>query len=518
MNFLKDIFARGNTIINNTNKKCTVYFMENACESDFEDATSLIKENGYTKRKEGYFGTSHRYEAYENENAGVFVNYYKNTNVLTVLKESDCKFFEFSDSLGGVRVKPQISQIHLEDVGMSYAIRLSDGRYIIIDGGRDFEPDADELFKTVKEGSPDEKPVIAAWILTHAHSDHFHCVMPFMDKYGELVTVERFMYNFPERDDLEHYPRLKHKDKRFVDSSIYTNIPLMEERIAKCGAKVYMPHTGQKYIIGDAVLEILSSIDDTIHVSDDINPTSLFIRMELGGQVILWSADASYSDGCIPDRYADYLKADILQIPHHGFGMGNPKKEIEGYEYIKPDTCFLPVSDYNAFNAFCINKPSAKHIMMHMDIDELITGDETRTITLPYTPPASAKSVLKEKAECGLNSCGARCWVFGELSTARESDFEFSILNMTHSQVKVTIEMHFEESGRTVRYIYYTADPLKISSINIIGEEIDSESLFFNWMSLKEKGIPENSRFAVRFLSDVPLVITHKEHKESYHS
>ena len=209
----------------------------------------------------------------------------------------------------------------------------------------DLEPDADELFKTIKEGSPDEKPVIAAWILTHAHSDHFHCVMPFMDKYGELVTVERFMYNFPERDDLEHYPKLKHKDKRFVDSSIYTNIPLMEERIAKCGAKVYMPHTGQKYIIGDAVLEILSSIDDTIHVSDDINPTSLFIRMELGGQVILWSADASYSDGCIPDRYADYLKADILQIPHHGFGMGNPKKEIEGYEYIKPETCFLPVSD-----------------------------------------------------------------------------------------------------------------------------------------------------------------------------
>ena len=78
---------------------------------------------------------------------------------------------------------------------------------------------------------------------------------------------------------------------------------MMEERVKKSGAKVYMPHTGQKYIIGDAVLEILSSIDDTIHLSDDLNPTSLMIRMELGGQVIMWSADASYSDEFVCERY-----------------------------------------------------------------------------------------------------------------------------------------------------------------------------------------------------------------------
>ena len=95
----------------------------------------------------------------------------------------------------------------------------------------------------------------------------------------------------------------------------WNNVKICEYLEDKCGAKVYMPHTGQKYIIGDAVLEILSSIDDTIHVSDDINPTSLFIRMELGGQVILWSADASYSHGFIPERYGNFLKADILQIP-----------------------------------------------------------------------------------------------------------------------------------------------------------------------------------------------------------
>ena len=518
MEFLNDIFTKRNAIINNTNKASVAYYMTNAPEQDFEDCKELLKQNGYLKRKEGYFGAFHRFEAYEGNDKSVFINYYKNTEILTIVEEKDCRFFEFSDTFGGVKVKPQITQVHLEDFGMSYAIRLSDGRFIVIDGGRDFKPDADELFRCLKEGSPDEKPIIAAWIFTHAHSDHFHCIMPFYDTYGKDVVIERFMYNFPERDDTAHYPKLTAKDSRFVDSSPYTNIALMEERVAKSGAKVYMPHTGQKYIIGDAVLEILSSIDDTIHLSNDLNPTSLMIRMELGGQVILWSADASYSHGFIPERYGSYLKADILQIPHHGFGMGDAKKEIEGYELIKPETCFLPVSEYNAFNAFCIHKPSAKHIMMHMNIGELITGDETRTIPLPYTPAESAKSILKEKVSDGIKSAGAKCWIFQNLSTAQKSDFEFCLLNTTHSAIKVCMELFFENSANTVRYIYYTVPPLTLKPLNIIGEEVEADSVFFNWMSLKERGIPENAEFAVRFLSDIPIVVTHKNHKESYRS
>ena len=517
MDFLKSFFENKNVTANNTNKNCVVYYVENASEADFEECTKLLEENAYSKRKESYFGACHRYKAYQCENTGVFVNYYKNTNVLTVLKEERCKFFDFSDTLGGVKVKPQISQIHLEDFGMSYAVRLSDGRFILIDGGREFEPDADRLFNCIKEGTPEGKPVIAAWIMTHPHNDHFHCFMPFFDKYSNDVTIERFMYNFPNRDDTLHYPGLTSTDKRFdYDCSPYGNIPLMEERIAKTGAKVYMPHTGQKYIIGDAVLEILSSIDDTIHLSQDVNATSLVIRMELGGQVILWSADASYSDAYLCERYGSYLKSDILQIPHHGFGMGDAKKEIESYELIMPETCFIPVSDYNAFSAICIHKPSAKHIMMHMDIAELITGEETRTITLPYTPPKSAKNVLKEKAEEGLKAAGSKAWIFSDLDTSDMESFEYSILNISHSMVNLNIEMYFEDPERNLKYIYYTLPSQSIKNLNIIGEEVNSESLFFNWMSLKTRGIPQNCKFAVRFLSDIPVVITNKKYKESY--
>ena len=48
--------------------------------------------------------------------------------------------------------------------------------------------------------------------------------------------------------------------------------------------------------------------------------------------------------------------------------------------------------------------------------------------------------------------------------------------------------------------------------------DVDGDALFFNWMSLKLRGIPENALFSVRFMSDIPVVISHKSHAAAYHS
>ena len=515
--FLSDILSQGKMFKNKSNRFTDVYYVENSGESAFAECSKRLLENGYIKRKESYFGEGHLFEAFEGNGEGLFLNFFKNTNTLSLVLEKDCRYFEFSDNLGPITAKPQITQVHLEDFGMSYVVRLSDSRFIVIDGGREFEPDADRLYECLKSGTEDEKPVIAAWIMTHPHSDHFHCFMKFWDKYGKDVAIERFLYNFPEHDDEEHYPAIKKKDWRFEDSSIYTNIPLMEKRVVESGAKVYMPHTGQRYTIGDAVIEILSSIDDTVHKSQNVNAASLVMRMVLGGQVILWSADASYSDAMLVERYSSYLKADILQIPHHGFQSGSFEAEIAGYEIIKPKVCFLPVSEYNAYIAFCANRPSARHIMERMDIDELITGDITRTITLPYTAPASAKYEYKQKLSDGVMSNGSKSWVYMGLNTSVKEDFEYSVLNMTHSAARVWVEIYYEGAADIIRYITINLSPMTYKNVNIVGEEADGDALFFNWMSLKSKGVPENKNFAVRFLSDMEIVVKHKIHKEAYH-
>ena len=252
--------------------------------------------------------------------------------------------------------------------------------------------------------------------------------------------------------------------------------------------------------------------------SGNINAASLVIRMELAGQVILWSTDASYSIAKLPERYGKHLKADILQVPHHGFQCGNAEGEIAGYELIQPRVCLLPVSDFNAYTAFCIHRKATAHLMRMDCADEIITGEEQRTLTLPYVPRPEAKREHTDKYLRGLADCGSRVWFFSELSTACEEDLVFSLLNTTHVAATVWIELFFADKSRAIRNIKASISPLSFQKLCVIGDEVDHDALYFNRMTVKKRGIPENEFFAIRFRSDVPLVVSHSKHQASYHA
>lgn len=501
-----------------TNAHARVTVISNVQKESFFDYCRLFEEKGFEKREERERGVQ-LYAAFYCDGKGIFINYFDSLCNLYIVEETECLYFSFRDAGRAKCVDPQITQVELEDFGMSYAIRLSDGRFIVMDGGRHFEPDAERLYKSLKEGSPYEKPVIATWIMTHPHSDHFEGFLPFMKMHRDDVVIESFLLNFPEHDDLIHYPKLAYKDARFeIDSSPLVNIPLMYEYMAQTGAPIYMGHTGQTYMFGDAVMEILSCMDDTVLYTDNINSTSLVMRMELGGQIILFMTDASFSAAQLNDKYGEYLKSDILQVPHHGFSNGTTEESIRGYNNISPKICLMPVSDYNAYYTFCAFKDCTKHLLTNVGIEEMITGTPQRTITLPYTAPAYAKAELAEKYLHGQASAGARTWFFTELSTSRPEDFEFTVLNTLHAQAKVCIELFFEDREQNIRHITVNIKSLTMKNFNIAGDEVNGDALYFNWMSLKEKGIPENARFAVRFMSNIPVVVSHKDHTAAYHT
>ena len=510
--------AFGETCIKNreTDKAC-VYMFETAKKALFDDYCALLEREGYEK-KEGSLTAQRAYAAYCKDGNAVFLNFYFLNGEMTIVTEEDTAYFSYADQFRGAMVAPQITQVHLEDFGMSYVIRLSDGRFILFDGGRNFEPDRDRLFECLKAGSPDEKPVIAAWILTHPHSDHYHCFLGFMEQYGEQVVIEKFFFNFPEFDDVEHYPKLKDPAAMEKEIAPFQLIPRVLEQVEKLGVPVYTPRTGQRYRIGDANCEILSCMDETIHFSQKINALSLVIRMELGGQVILWTTDASFSFARIPQRYGEYLKADILQIPHHGFQCGDAEEEVMGYDLIMPRVCFLPVSDENAYTVFCSYQEGTRHIMRNVGVEEIITGTKQRTVTLPYTAPAYAKRELEEKFLQGRENCGARTWIFSGLSTGCPEDFIFTILNTTVRPAEVFIDLFFEERPQKIRNIRTEVTGWTLKELSIVGDEVDPGWGWLKGDSLMTKGIPENSLFAVRFTSVKPIVVTHKTHAASYHS
>ena len=504
-------------IENQINRNAAVATVEGAGVTDFSARCEALIADGYEAMEQRNIAQN-TYASFQKGDEGVFLNYYPSLGELTVVTEKECRYFRYEDKMGECVVKPSITQIHLVDFGMSYVVRLSDGRFIIFDGGREYEPDAQELYDCLKRDCVTPKPVIAAWIMTHPHSDHYHCYMTFMEHFADEVVIEKYMLTFPEHDDAVHYPALFNKDKRFEDNSPFTNIPRMYAYMQKSGAPIYAPHTGQRYIISDAVCDIIGSIDDTIHRSQNINATSVVIRMELGGQVILWCADAAFSETRLAEKYGQYLKADILQVPHHGFQSGTAEAEIEGYRYIKPSVCLLPVSDYNAYTVFCAFKEGTRFLMRDMDIDEMITGDSTRTLLLPYTPAPEGKNVLERKYTSGQNSAGTTTWIYTGLNTGREEDLVFQFINTTHMPTMVNIELFFEEKDRNVRHIKVQIPALSYKNICVVGSEVDGDYMYRNSMSLKKRGIPENAEFAIRFMSDIPIVVAHKTHSATHHS
>jgi hypothetical protein len=149
-------------------------------------------------------------------------------------------------------------------------------------------------------------------------------------------------------------------------------------------------------------------------------------------------------------------------------------------------------------------------------IKEFIVGTPQRTITLPYTAKKSAREEHDALYKRGQIRSGANTWVFTELNTARESDFVFTLMNMTHQAADVTIELYFDDSWRMVRSIKAVAAPLVVKKLNIVGDEVDGDYEYFDLLSLKKRGVPQNALFAVRFISDVPIIVSHPDHSAVY--
>ncbi|MBR2615559.1 MAG: GNAT family N-acetyltransferase, partial [Clostridia bacterium] len=291
---------------------------------------ALLEKDGYVK-KESDEKESYQYAAYEKDGCGYFLNYFPAIRELTLVRERDSAYFSYEDRMLEPLYTPTVTQIALKDFGMSYVIRLSDGRLILFDGGREFDEDVEHLWDSIRAISPFERPVIAAWILSHAHCDHFHCCHRFLARYGHEVEVEKFFLNFPEYDDEAHFAEMIPE----THSSPRVNVPLLWEQIRRSRAKVYTPHSGQSYTVGDAQLLFFAAMDETIHCAKKINASSLVFRMSLGGQTILWTSDVSSSVSRLPERYGNELRADILQVPHHGFRCGTDKAEIALYNFAK---------------------------------------------------------------------------------------------------------------------------------------------------------------------------------------
>lgn len=230
---------------------------------------------------------------------------------------------------------PLITQVrnpyYVCDCGMTYIIRLEDGRFVIIDGG---EGEYDEVEHTMdilhSQNVLDGKPVIAAWFITHAHSDHFNGLVQIMDKHGDEIAVERLVYDWS------------------VPSLTCAMSPLGDfNRVVESmkDTEIITAHSGQVYNLAGTTFEILYSCEDLYpEFIRTLNDTSIVFRMTMNGRRVMWLGDnMGQAADYISKKYpAELLKCEFLQVGHHGYWGGSQKF----HEMLDPEVLLWPCPDF----------------------------------------------------------------------------------------------------------------------------------------------------------------------------
>ena len=207
------------------------------------------------------------------------------------------------------------SQLKLVGGGMSYALRLPDGRFILVDGGLRSREDTDFLYNFLMENKGEwEVPRIALWIFTHAHGDHLDLATYFIKTYGEGVRIDSVAHHFPS---VSGVPSI-----RDYEEGMESVRELFSELRGKFSqTKVYTLHTGYRLFYEGVEIEILSTPDNTfIPLYYSFNDMSVILRFKFCNKrsVLLLSDSTGHISRQLAATYGEYLKSDVLQVAHHG--------------------------------------------------------------------------------------------------------------------------------------------------------------------------------------------------------
>lgn len=279
--------------------------------------------------------------------------------------------------------EPSITQMTLSypvgNFGLCHIITLDDGSFIVYDGGGNSNSDYVLLYNTLcsLNKRTDGKIVIAAWILTHEHWDHYTNFAAFCKNYSDKIVLEGMYCNTPSGS----YAYNGYNSDYYMTNDFDVLSALLG------GVPKYIVHTGMRFYIRNACVEI-------IYTQEDLYPTRLYFfndcsmvsRITLAGQTITYLGDVRYEGSDVMcARYKEALECDIVQVSHHGMDGGT----VELYGYLNPKSCLWPV-ERELFDQ--MTSPTASggyltvdyYIVHTLKVQTNICAQPSSTIMLPY--------------------------------------------------------------------------------------------------------------------------------------
>ncbi len=464
-----------------------------------EDAAALgaqIEAEEFACEEENLLG-GNTFSFYKKGNINKILAFYPKAGLIKLVTDESALLNGLSDNGKENICEPLLTMVDTFDFGLSLVWRLSDGRFIVFDGGWEAIDYADRLMAVLKKQCVTEKITIAAWIMTHPHIDHYRCYTSFAKKFENQYNVQRFIYNFFDSDTKDDFIAGAEKEG--------PHMARFFEAVAQSGASVYRAHTGEVFDMVGAHFEILSSPDDTLKPkTTNINTLSLVFKITYMGQTILVTGDAMLPASRLADRFGSYLKSDILQVPHHMFDGGC----TACYRLIDPETILIPCEDEYVFSVVATRQNGSKEpnlfLLRDLNVKDCYTGARGNIVLpLPHKVRANGRELLLADIEKGDRSIGAKDWFFGDITTENCS---FTVVNTAWETSKFRIDIISEaDHGPSVHdFKELTVPKIHFKTFTLTDEEgYDAEARGGEISQYFKEG----EKYVVRFRCYTPMIV-----------
>lgn len=288
----------------------------------------------------------------------------------------------------GAKTKLHMVEL-VDEMGNSFVIQLKNGHFIVMDGGQEVE--APYLLNYLESQVPEgEKPVIEAWLISHAHSDHAGVISEVAgnEKYADRIFVEGIYFCEPSENIVNTF------DKGVISYIQYVDLAgKILKKPDGTPAEVYRPQMGQRYYFSDITMDVVMSQEFMIeeNYSGDYNDSSTWVMLTIDGQKCLFGADGEWGEMMNVMRTYDKedFAIDVFQVLHHGH---NTMKEFT--DFCTAKTALFPAPEFRESTW----QPGAQADLLESVEECLYFGEGTKVLTFPYQV---GTSVTMPKFELG---------------------------------------------------------------------------------------------------------------------
>ena len=266
------------------------------------------------------------------------------------------------------------------DNGLALIYMLPNGKFLVVDGGYFL---TDKIYKKFCELQPGKTDfTVAAWFVSHPHTDHQETLEKVIDQRGHNIKIESIFYNYVTP---EYYADTTAEGNTGYGPTVTRLRELIAERLGN-STKIIKPHTGQIYKFGSSSeVEIIFTIEDLLPTQlDRMNTSSMVIRVTVNGYSTMILADAtSVTNEIIMKTFNSRLKSDAVTLAHHGVWVDTPQiyQKIDAKLLLWPSNTVSSRSYYTQD----YSKPAIE-AALNAATDVFLSKGKDVTLPIPYEP------------------------------------------------------------------------------------------------------------------------------------